>query len=109
MYVICPICWGGECSNPLHHKIEIDDDIAKGIVLLNQKGYKTNFCCSGHLDRSIFDFYVSFKERQSFSNLPDNFKMNRANTRMNYKKTRDVSKVEAEKAWRDFYNWVLQL
>lgn len=32
---------------------ECDDLIAPAISLLNQKGYKTNFCCSGHPFPSI--------------------------------------------------------
>ena len=28
--------------------IEVDPDIAEAISLLNQKGYKTKACCSGH-------------------------------------------------------------
>lgn len=31
--------------------IEVDDDIAEAISLLNKKGYKTKYCCSGHANK----------------------------------------------------------
>lgn len=38
--------------------IEVDEDIAKTISILNKKGYYTKFCCSGHLkDPRLYEMY----------------------------------------------------
>lgn len=34
--------------------IELDEQIALAISVLNSKGYKTEFCCSGHLSKHEF-------------------------------------------------------
>lgn len=58
------------CSNA----IEIDDFMIPSIVLLNQKGYKTEFCCSGHIYDDVCCPYISFDS--SFNNVlsEENFK-----------------------------------
>ena len=35
-------------KNPNEKLIEVDDNIAYAICVLNKKGYKTEFCCEGH-------------------------------------------------------------
>ena len=35
--------------------IEVDDAIAETISVLNKKGYKTKYCCSGHV-KDIFRY-----------------------------------------------------
>lgn len=59
---------------------EVDDSIARTIQILNQRGYKTTYCCGGH---SCFKFvrksgsthiYIMFDEIIDFENLPKNFK-----------------------------------
>lgn len=35
---------------------ELDSNIAESIMLLNMKGYKTNFCCGGHPSYAYIDF-----------------------------------------------------
>ncbi|MBQ6501541.1 MAG: hypothetical protein IJI87_09240 [Mogibacterium sp.] len=37
-------------AEPTDNHFEVDDLIAPAIAVLNQKGYKTAFCCSGHSD-----------------------------------------------------------
>ena len=38
--------------------IEVDEDIAETISILNKKGYYTNFCCSGHIkDPRLYEMY----------------------------------------------------
>lgn len=38
--------------------IEVDEDIAETISILNKKGYYTMFCCSGHLkDPRLYEMY----------------------------------------------------
>lgn len=49
----CRSC--GERNN----MITLDPNIAYAVGLLNQKGYKTKFCCEGHGTRSA---YISFKK-----------------------------------------------
>lgn len=39
---------------------ECDDKIVDSIILLNEKGYETKFCCSGHNDDDVLAPYVSF-------------------------------------------------
>ena len=34
--------------------IEVDDDIAEAISILNKKGYKTEYCCSGHISSNEY-------------------------------------------------------
>lgn len=38
--------------------IEVDEDIAETISILNKKGYYTKFCCSGHVkDSRLYEMY----------------------------------------------------
>ena len=47
--LLCPICWNQKCN--CHTGIvEIDDEISDIICNLNRKGYKTMYCCGGHID-----------------------------------------------------------
>lgn len=50
------------CGSPWKNElVSIDPDIAREIVLLNRKGYKTHFCCEGHFsDDDCPDFYIVF-------------------------------------------------
>lgn len=56
--------------------VEIDELIAPIISILNKKGYKTEYCCSGHFDRSRT--YIVFAEHYVniiVSNIPDGFEL----------------------------------
>jgi hypothetical protein len=53
----------GTCNGCKGKVVEIDDLIVDATILLNQKGYKTKFTCSGHLDESFFATYIFFEER----------------------------------------------
>lgn len=66
-------------------EFEVDPKIAHAIILLNDKGYKTDFCCSGHPEE-LFKFgtyngvahysmgtYVCFKDRKLMTDCPDNW------------------------------------
>ncbi len=53
---------------------EVDENIALVISMLNKKGYKTTFCCSGHAFAGITEFYADSKESFEcliFSDLQD--------------------------------------
>ena len=49
---------------------EVDEDIAEAISLLNKKGYKTMYCCSGHVkDPRIYEKWKLKKDE--IINTPD--------------------------------------
>lgn len=55
--------------------VEIDDLIVPTILELNKKGYKTRFCCSGHM-YSISSIHIMFEgylEDVVKNNLPEGF------------------------------------
>ena len=45
---------------------EIDDKIAESIIKLNNKGYETAMCCSGHPDEEEIMPYVMFTKFVSY-------------------------------------------
>ena len=45
---------------------EIDDKIAESIIKLNNKGYETAMCCSGHPDEEEIIPYVMFTKFVSY-------------------------------------------
>lgn len=94
MYGICEKCYGiidlsthrnewwddyicVHC-NELSAGIQIDELILPTISILNQKGYKTKFCCSGHpLDGNpesdtVNNFYIFFDKGCEPSKAPKN-------------------------------------
>lgn len=52
--------WCDECKEYIEEFITIDGNIAPTISLLNQKGYKTLFCCEGHEETSE-SAYIYFR------------------------------------------------
>ena len=80
--------------NAINGRFEVDAMIAKTIQILNRKGYKTLFCCSGHAkkdvsvnvenmdgnvmpDMCLTDFYnqiyIAFQKGTILPNLPEGF------------------------------------
>ena len=58
---------------------EIDEMIFPAVELLNRKGYKTKFSCSGHFDINEYEgTYIIFVERE-FPFLPGGFVMETLN------------------------------
>ena len=59
--------------------VEIDELFVPVITKLNKKGYKTKYCCSGHLHEELVNSYIMFDERNSylyqdhFNSLPNGF------------------------------------
>ena len=47
-------------------EFEIDDKIAESIIKLNNKGYETAMCCSGHPDEKEIIPYVMFTKFVSY-------------------------------------------
>jgi len=48
--------------------VEIDELFVLPIRILNQKGYKTKYCCSGHMIDEYINSYISFDD--NVINLP---------------------------------------
>ena len=63
-YVGCPK------TNCVGQLIEIDELMIPTIKILNQKGYYTKFCCSGHYYGQHPNGYIMFEENIDVPNLP---------------------------------------
>jgi hypothetical protein len=50
--------------------IEVDELFLPIIKVLNQKGYITTFCCSGHITDNICSSYIAFDDEVILPNLP---------------------------------------
>ena len=48
-------------TEPKEHGVQIDDLIAPTIRTLNLKGYKTAWCCSGHVKEGFDSAYILFE------------------------------------------------
>lgn len=42
------------------HLVEIDENIIMPIKILNEKGYKTAYCCAGHVESLYCGGYIAF-------------------------------------------------
>ena len=62
--------------------VQIDEMMLPTISLLNKKGYRTVFCCSGHAydllnnPYMFFETYICFENYVSLPNIPDGFHRN---------------------------------
>jgi hypothetical protein len=56
---------------------EIDDFMIPIIVNLWKKGYKTKYCCSGHMNefKDHFQCYIMFDQEVPLNDLPSGFKL----------------------------------
>jgi hypothetical protein len=52
--------------------VEIDEIFLESIIILNKKGYKTNYCCSGHLIKEGAS-YIAFPLNIILPFLPNDF------------------------------------
>jgi hypothetical protein len=54
--------FSGECKKCSAYVTfdEIDANIAKTIKILNRKGYRTEYCCEGHIESDAYDGRVGF-------------------------------------------------
>ena len=78
--LVCNRCFRPlkDCKcNRIPTLVEIDDDILEHIRLLNEKGYYTEYCCSGHLDDIWFRPYITFKDFYDFETQPKFFEYNK--------------------------------
>lgn len=62
-------------DNLPYQRIEdIDSLMYPVLYILNLKGYKTAFSCSGHPDDTAFDVYILFEKIYKFDIIPADFK-----------------------------------
>lgn len=54
--------------------VEVDDNIVDIIIMLNKKGYGTNFCCEGHAEKNVLHVYVCFDKVYDFKDIPKGLK-----------------------------------
>ena len=71
--LVCDKCFRPKCNCNESTRVEIDDGILDSIRILNEKGYITEFCCSGHKENAIFQCYIMFKNKEHFLDLPKGF------------------------------------
>lgn len=72
------VCPKTSCSGDV---VEIDELIAPTIILLNQKGYITKYCCSGHWYSECSTPYIYFYDFVELPEiLPYGFKYEQTNT-----------------------------
>ena len=106
-----PYCPKPSCNG---HIIEVDELMLATIMLLNEKGYCTQFCCSGH----IYDYaspYVLFDKffseiledmkmdpEETFDNLPEPWKIENKDSygriclRCNIERSKNVAKLQKD-------------
>jgi len=74
--LVCLKCWQKkeECKCNSMDYAEIDNKIYPAIKELNLLGYRTIFCCEGHIDNGSIQAYIYFagdKNEQWFEELPE--------------------------------------
>lgn len=67
-YVYCPKT---NCDGTL---IEVDELMIPIIQILNDKGYITKYCCSGHYDGHHPNAYIMFEDWVELPSIPKGFK-----------------------------------
>ena len=70
------ICPSASCD-PVTELVAIDELMIKPIVNLNKKGYRTDFCCSGHETRDIYSKhgYIMFHSGVSPTTAPEGWNL----------------------------------
>lgn len=98
--ITCPRvhCVGGDV-------VKLDEMIAPSIILLNQKGYFTKYCCSGHWYKA--SSYIYFEEGfRPEKELPKPFVWEYVNKEKGYNIMRAECEVKDETIFA--YNWVYE-
>lgn len=104
---ICPYCFRElddcRCSNYSYYLVQIDKLLVPVIRTLNQKGYITTACCSGHLEEShCVSIYIAFKDEHDFgSNLPAGAIYRKTDRMVEYRGPDQMDKVERAQFQRE--------
>ena len=67
------LCPSISCAHSGTDLVELDDPIAKYISQLNELGYRTKACCSGHNYDYYLDIYILFVREYKFDYLPEDW------------------------------------
>ncbi len=90
--------------------IELDELIAPTIIMLNQKGYKTKYCCSGHYYNSSTT-YINFDSNiERFSEIPSGFEYDQdvVNSKQVFKAGNTIRKHYNQNKYIEKYNEVIK-
>lgn len=92
--------------------VEIDNNIAEDVVLLNEKGYNTVSSCGGHIDKGIYLINIVFDKDYQIQ-PPKYFKMNVKKRFTGLEFYLNASKPKKEEkynlALQEFKRWVRDL
>jgi hypothetical protein len=75
----------------------IDRNIQEHIRILNEKRYKTCYCCEGHYDPICASIYISFANDYKVNEnsiIPDGFRLSNKNRTLTYTFKRRISEEE---------------
>lgn len=91
-----PVIFCPKLSCNVGEVVEIDELYIPVIRLLNEKGYMTKYCCSGHAYGRIPDTYIVFQETvKDLPGLPEGFHMqNDGSIRIYYNYPEGASQLE---------------
>ena len=114
---VCPYCLNtlDNCTCelfPPYHLIHIDKNIQEHIKILNDKGYRTMYCCEGHGVSS--NTYISFA-MDYFKDIkaPKGFRYDKKRTMITYSYSTKLTKEESEelkkKNLESLLEWCKQL
>ena len=67
-----PRCPKASCGN--NYVVEVDELLLMAVKILNQKGYITENCCSGHTYESSPNSYIMFNDEVELPSLPKGYK-----------------------------------
>jgi hypothetical protein len=134
--------YSGYCTNPdcNHYTkfIELDINLAEIVSILNKKGYRTAYCCEGHINGEGISFtYIVFEDvyfKDNDYNLPDSYTVAIQTIKETAKGKVEVSRIKDnclaenlfgltrnemlewldknynhKKQIKDLYNWVIKL
>ena len=101
------------CPKPScrHKLVEIDEQIAIVISLLNRKGYETLYCCSGHpsLEPGDLHPYIFFKAWSIPDTLPEGWEYEKADRSKQCTITLKSEKISYWQGLENLHKWALEL
>ncbi|RYI30454.1 hypothetical protein EVU96_08560 [Bacillus infantis] len=108
------VCPKNSCQGDI---VELDELIAPTIILLNQKGYITKFCCSGHWYDSHIAPYIYFYEDCEPESIPNSFTWDKWDTdkekptiRASYDENTGESRYDfVTRVNKELYEWAISL